>query len=1085
MLVFNKLHFRRGIFSLITFLMLFNSFCNISYSYIMQSSTTIMVSDVIDSAGITNILDLNVPKGSNKKITFSLGQTIAGLSSGSTYKGQWGFLNTYTVAESSDTTPPSAISNLTALGNPPDISAEGSIKLTWTAPGDDGIVGLAVNYLLRYSSITNISNDTDFSALGLTFIGQYPPSPETSGNVQSMTVLNLEPGVTYYFALKAADERDNTGVWNRATGVNEKNFATAFDTAPPTVSNFNIIPSSGEVKIFWSTVTTASNDIAYYELWYDSSNPTMSVANLLTTTASTWFTHKDLVNNNTYYYSIIVVDKPPVVYKSTMSKIVSGCPVATGEPAIPSHLSGVAIDTSTIQWSWGEVSGITRYRLYSSAGLIIRELPVGTTIWQESGLGINTASEIRYVVAYNEVFESKRCELSNFPIYTLSMPPSMLSIIETSASKVILQWDKNNNSSSVRYGIQYSQDNFVTDVSTFANYQNNITITSATVTGLTPGTTYYFRTLSFNNNGIASNPSNIVTTVTPSGSAPANITDLRSGLILSTSVYLLWSAPGEDGNTGDLNNGKYYIKYSDYDKDGITSMNDWNAALYELVLPTNTIPGSLECIVITGLASGTTFSFSIRTEDSNGIWSGLSNSVILVTFNTSPPAEISNLTSILDTTNKNLLLTWKNPNDSDFRGTVVVWRTDRLPTNQSDGTAIDRPSFPGSNDQYQFNDLKWNTTYYIMLFTYDNANNVSPGFSKVVAMAMGDTIAPKNVLGFKGKSESNTSFSLSWSSVTLNNDDTMITDLLRYKIYRSTDMFNCTTLLKVISATSTPTNALTFTDYYFGTRQLYYYKITAADQYDNESIDSWLIDNSESVNIITFSNDKKVWLILLSFIAQSEKGLYKNNEYKEDLDLVITQDEIDGYVIGIIKSSGEDVENYKFPSPGPQIVFTYNSSISAAEAAKFVIERSNNVEWISIGGVVDTTNLTVSAYYIYPGTYRLTKQDKVYDKFEIVKIIPRIFTPAYNDPSEMFNRVRFYCANPNGIKPTGKIFNLSGAVIQDKLEDKDRVESDNSKMYILFWDGKDKSGKVVDAGIYIYQIEAEGKVYNGTVVIAK
>ena len=45
-----------------------------------------------------------------------------------------------------DTTPPADISDLSAA---PDVNTS---RLTWTAPGDDGIVGTAVSYEIRYST---------------------------------------------------------------------------------------------------------------------------------------------------------------------------------------------------------------------------------------------------------------------------------------------------------------------------------------------------------------------------------------------------------------------------------------------------------------------------------------------------------------------------------------------------------------------------------------------------------------------------------------------------------------------------------------------------------------------------------------------------------------------------------------------------------------------------------------------------------------------------------------------------------------------------------------------------------------------
>ena len=37
----------------------------------------------------------------------------------------------------------------------------------------------------------------------------------------------------------------------------------------------------------------------------------------------------------------------------------------------------------------------------------------------------------------------------------------------------------------------------------------------------------------------------------------------------------------------------------------------------------------------------------------------------------------------------------------------------------------------------------------------------------------------------------------------------------------------------------------------------------------------------------------------------------------------------------------------------------------------------------------------------------------------------------------------------------------------------------------ISWDGKNIEGKFVRTGVYIYQVQSEGKVINGTIVVAR
>ena len=108
-------------------------------------------------------------------------------------------------AHVADNIAPAAIINL-ATSNP----TGGSITLAWTAPGDDGNVGTASQYDIRYSTST-ITNANWASATQVS--GETAPKP--AGSSESFTVTGLNPTTTYYFAIKTADEIPNwSGISN-------------------------------------------------------------------------------------------------------------------------------------------------------------------------------------------------------------------------------------------------------------------------------------------------------------------------------------------------------------------------------------------------------------------------------------------------------------------------------------------------------------------------------------------------------------------------------------------------------------------------------------------------------------------------------------------------------------------------------------------------------------------------------------------------------------------------------------------------------------------------------------------------------
>ena len=103
-------------------------------------------------------------------------------------------------SESTDTTPPDAITGLAVTGWTSD-----SVSLEWIAMGDDEGVEPAYLYDLRYrmdGPITEGNWGTSTEVPG-------EPLPQEAGTPESFTVSPLWPDTTYYFAIMAMDEAGN------------------------------------------------------------------------------------------------------------------------------------------------------------------------------------------------------------------------------------------------------------------------------------------------------------------------------------------------------------------------------------------------------------------------------------------------------------------------------------------------------------------------------------------------------------------------------------------------------------------------------------------------------------------------------------------------------------------------------------------------------------------------------------------------------------------------------------------------------------------------------------------------------------
>jgi hypothetical protein len=91
------------------------------------------------------------------------------------------------------------------------IASATPFTIRWTAPGDDSLKGRASVYDMRYSSLpltaANFQQATMLAGL---------PSPAVSGTPEAFVVSGLSDGVSFYLAIKSADEQGN---WSRMSNV--------------------------------------------------------------------------------------------------------------------------------------------------------------------------------------------------------------------------------------------------------------------------------------------------------------------------------------------------------------------------------------------------------------------------------------------------------------------------------------------------------------------------------------------------------------------------------------------------------------------------------------------------------------------------------------------------------------------------------------------------------------------------------------------------------------------------------------------------------------------------------------------------
>ncbi|HWO56663.1 MAG TPA: fibronectin type III domain-containing protein [bacterium] len=331
-----------------------------------------------------------------------------------------------------------------------------------------------------------------------------------------------------------------------------------------------------------------------------------------------------------------------------------------------------------------------------------------------------------------------------------SIPPAAiadLTVDSTSSSTVTLSWTAPGDDGMAGKASVYDARFSVLPITSEVDWQFSArlvgepspstpgTTQSLVVTGLIPDRQFHFAIRAgdeiINWSGLAGE---VVARTAPAESTPpATITDLTVGLVTLTSVQLIWTAPGDDGDIGRATT--YDIRFNNY---AITDSN-WNSSSYVLNEPQPADAGSVQTMTVSGLESFRLYNFAIKTADEIPNWSRVSNSVAVVTNggmgleDTLPPARITDL-AVVAATATALTLRWRCVGDDNNYGNAIEhdlrYATDSI-TEQSWATAtrvpdVDPPRNAGYVITMDVRNLRPGTTYYFAIKTGDEVPNWAP-----------------------------------------------------------------------------------------------------------------------------------------------------------------------------------------------------------------------------------------------------------------------------------------------------------------------------------------------------------------------
>ena len=276
-------------------------------------------------------------------------------------------------------------------------------------------------------------------------------------------------------------------------------------TAPPVMDGF--VSSTGAYLVRYSTKGPLNSETAFEAATVNNVNWTplapgsQETVRLVTglplgTTVYIGIKAQDTAGNRAYVSS----------GTATLAGVFVSSPVAA-----PSSFAGIPYSSTSIDWQWVDnADNESGYRvLAASGGAISPDLPPGTTFFVQQSLSGPNTGFVALVQAFNNVFVSSAGPIN---VFTLANPALSLDIDALSSTTIAAHWDRNfNPSTATSYKLEVSTS--AADYIPVAGSSATV-LTTATVGGLTPNTSYFYRTTAFNGDSVASTPTASVSTVT-------------------------------------------------------------------------------------------------------------------------------------------------------------------------------------------------------------------------------------------------------------------------------------------------------------------------------------------------------------------------------------------------------------------------------------------------------------------------------------------------------------------------------------------------------------------------------------------
>lgn len=675
----------------------------------------------------------------------------------------------------------------------------------------------------------------------------------------------------------------------------------------------------------------------------------------------------------------------------------------------------------------------------------------------------------------------------------------------------------------------FDSGNFQISIGTQTDPGSRHGYTAGALAPLAPGVTYYFSVITLDEQGHAADFANLTPAwaqwdVTP----PLLRGDFAATLHPPASAYATWTAPGDDGWNGAFS-GNFLVGYGSR---AFTSSQDFlNTAIYTAISTSNAFLGLRFSTVVTNIVSEGQIYMAMVALDERANTSALSEIVPMSLDNVAPPDVLNFYTTTQTGRDLSVRLNWRYPNSNDLRSGALFVSTYAYPNRGAiapgaalppvgaklaDGsvalatfTVVPTGEAGFLHAELSSAPLALYVTYYYMFIGYDAVLNYSLGRSTFSQTRESVRPAAPAVPLLQRRSDGLAAL-LTWVAPKKNADGLAFSnpqapqahELSGFEVYISTYVGGSRLLAGEFGAAKTEMLVPAgLTDAF--------YVIRALDIFGNASEDSSIVDGLG--NLYAASSDGRYFVQVGPSVGSTLRA--GGNAFGKDL--VIRAQRLAGLEVGLTFAAarfwvedietGADFDRFKFPEAGVRISLSYGDDGKGyisygqplrAPAAGGGVEPQvkegpvrlrdatswlglywdNGKERVKIYGAVDEDKRLVYTETSHLGTFYIQKVLRALNFDMDVRrgVVPRVFTPNNDGVNDL---VFFQFDNPKDSGVSAKIFDTWGAFVAE-LRPGPRLDT-------LIWDGRDFNGSLTPGGVYVYQIESEGKVYNGTVVVAR